>query len=221
MSYQVRVWDLPTRVFHWMLVAAVLALVITGEIGGGAMPWHFRAGYLVLSLLLFRLVWGFVGGRWSRFASFVHGPATLLAYLRGQGRPEHSVGHNPLGAGSVMALLGLLLLQVISGTFSDDEIAAAGPMTKYVAGKTVSLLTQYHSEVGKTILIVLVLLHVGAIVFYRVKKNENLVRPMLLGDKELDYPAESARDDARTRLTALVVFGMCAALVAIGVNWPG
>ncbi len=221
MAHKVRVWDLPTRIFHWALVLCIVGLVLTAEIGGNAMPWHFRLGYTVLSLLLFRLVWGFVGGRWSRFASFVHGPSTVLAYIQGRGRPEHGVGHNPLGAGSVLALLTLLLLQVASGTFSDDEIAFAGPMTKFVSNATVSLLTTYHKEIGKSILIVLVLLHVGAIVFYRVKKHENLVPPMLHGDKELEHPAEPSRDDARSRLVATVVFAACAALVAWGVQLAG
>src|SRR4051812_31198764 len=95
----VRVWDLPTRVFHWALAVCVVALVATAYIGGNAMAWHLRLGYAVLSLLLFRLVWGLVGGRWSRFGSFIYAPGTVLRYLRGQGQPEHSVGHTPLGAG--------------------------------------------------------------------------------------------------------------------------
>ena len=124
MSTTVRVWDLPTRIFHWALVASVIDLVITAKLGGDAMAWHFRCGYAVLTLLLFRMVWGLVGGHWSRFRSFLYSPATVLRYLRGQGAPEHSVGHNPLGSGSVFALLGFLLLQVASGLFSDDEIAS-------------------------------------------------------------------------------------------------
>lgn len=221
MVHTVRVWDLPTRVFHWALVLSVVALVVTGEVGGDAMVWHFRVGYTVLALLLFRLVWGFVGGHWSRFSSFVHAPATVLAYLQGRGRPEHSVGHNPLGAGSVLALLGLLLLQVLSGSFSDDEIAAVGPMARFVSNDTVSLLTQYHSKVGKAILIVLVLLHIGAIVFYKLKKRENLVPPMLHGDKVLAHPAQPSRDDARARARALVIFLLCAVAVAALVRWLG
>src|ERR1035437_10986618 len=122
MTHRIRGWDLPPRLFHWALVLCFAASIVTGTIGGSAMAWHFRSGCLVLSLLLFRLVWGFIGGRWSRFASFVHRPATVLAYIRGQGLPDHSVGHNPLGAGSVLALLSFLLLQVASGSFSDDEI---------------------------------------------------------------------------------------------------
>jgi cytochrome b len=95
MSASVRVWDLPTRLFHWLLVASVLALVTTAQIGGAAMAWHFRFGYTVLSLLMFRIVWGLVGGRWSRFKAFLYSPATVLRYIKGQSEPEHSIGHNP------------------------------------------------------------------------------------------------------------------------------
>ena len=221
MSHKVKVWDLPTRVFHWVLALAVVTLVVTGQVGGNAMVWHFRLGYLVATLLLFRLVWGFVGGHWSRFASFVHGPATVLAYLKGQSRPEHEVGHNPLGAGSVLALLGFLLLQVGTGLFSDDEIAASGPLAKFVSSEVVSRLSFYHSEVGKTILIVLVLLHISAIVFYKLKKKQNLVPPMLHGHKELNHAATPARDDAASRLLAAAVWGVFAALVAWGISAVG
>ena len=221
MTHKIRVWDLPTRIFHWALVLCIVGLVSTGQIGGDLMPWHFRLGYSVLSLLLFRIVWGFIGGRWSRFAAFVHRPATVLAYLRGRGQAEHSVGHNPLGAGSVLAMLLFLLAQVGSGLFSDDEIAASGPLAKLVSNASVGLATNYHAHIGKIVLIVLVLLHVGAIVFYRVKKQQNLVPAMLHGDKELEQPMESARDDLAARALALLVFALCAAAVAWGVQWAG
>ena len=212
--HKVRVWDLPTRIFHWVLACAVVGLLVTGNIGGEIMVWHFRLGYTVLSLLLFRIVWGLVGGRWSRFAAFVYAPATVWRYLRGQGLPAHSVGHNPLGAGSVFALLGFLLAQVGSGLMSDDEIAAAGPLTKFVSNDTVSQATWYHAEVGKTVLIVLVLLHVAAIVFYAWRKKQNLLSPMLLGDKLLATPQPASRDDAVTRCVAALVFALCAGAVA-------
>ncbi len=221
MTHKIRVWDLPTRIFHWALVLCIVGLVSTGQIGGDLMPWHFRLGYSVLSLLLFRIVWGFIGGRWSRFAAFVHRPAMVLAYLRGRGQAEHSVGHNPLGAGSVLAMLLFLLAQVGSGLFSDDEIAASGPLAKLVSNASVGLATNYHAHIGKIVLIVLVLLHVGAIVFYRVKKQQNLVPAMLHGDKELEQPMESARDDLAARALALLVFALCAAAVAWGVQWAG
>ena len=214
MATTVRVWDLPTRVFHWALLACVIGLLATASIGGAAMTWHFRCGYAVLSLLLFRLVWGVVGGHWSRFSSFLYSPATVLRYLRGQREAAHSIGHNPLGAGSVFALLGFLLLQVASGLFSDDEIATAGPLTKFASEATVHVATFYHTEVGKLILLGLVTLHIGAIAFHQIKKNENLVGPMIHGDKALEVHATPSRDDARSRLLALAILVSCAALVA-------
>jgi len=215
MTYRVRVWDLPTRIFHWTLMVCVIASVVTGQIGGAAMDWHFRLGYVVLTLLLFRLGWGLVGGHWSRFSSFLYAPSTLLRYLRGQGGPELSTGHNPLGAGSVFALLFFLLAQVATGLISDDEIATSGPLTSLVPGAWVSQATWYHHSVGKLVLIVLVALHVAAILFYLWRKRVNLVRPMLLGDKETEQLLPSSRDDARARLLAAVLLAICASLVGL------
>lgn len=215
MTHQVRVWDLPTRVFHWTLAVCVISLVVTGQIGGSAMDWHFRFGYAVLTLLLFRLAWGLVGGHWSRFSSFLYAPSTVLRYLRGQGGPELSTGHNPLGAGSVFALLFFLLVQVATGLISDDEIAASGPLTSLVPSTWVSQATWYHHSVGKLVLIVLVTLHVAAILFYLLRKRQNLIRPMLLGDKEVEQALPSSRDDVRTRLLAIVLLAVCAGLVSL------
>jgi cytochrome b len=211
--HTVRVWDLPTRLFHWSLTLCVIGLVVSANVGGNWMNWHLRLGYAVLTLLLFRLVWGMVGGHWSRFASFIYAPGTVLAYLRGQGRPEHNVGHNPLGAFSVFALLAILLAQVGSGLFSDDEIAFTGPLVALVSGDTVSLATNYHKNVGKFIVIALVVLHLLAIAFYKLVKKQDLVRPMVVGDKALPAPVRAARDTAGSRLLALVILLLCAAAV--------
>lgn len=212
-----RVWDLPTRVFHWSLLVCVVGLVITVNVGGNWMVWHFRLGYAVLTLLLFRIVWGVVGGRWSRFTSFIYAPSTIIAYIQGRGKPEQSVGHNPLGAGSVFALLGFLLFQVFTGLFSDDEISNQGPLNKFVSGARASLATWYHKEVGSKILIALVVLHVAAIVYYAYKKKENLLGPMVRGDKLLPaavaHIAPPSRDDAASRSVACVVLAVCAAAV--------
>lgn len=210
---KVRVWDLPTRVFHWSLVLGIVGLAISGTIGGNAMLWHFRFGYAVLTLLLFRIVWGLVGGRWSRFGAFIYAPQTIIDYLKGRGKPEHSVGHNPPGAGSVFAMLAALLAQVGSGLFSDDDIAFAGPLTRFVSNATVSLATNYHKNIGKWIILALVLLHIAVIVFYLSRKH-NLVNAMLHGDKNLVVPVPSSRDDAFSRTGAVVTLGICAALVA-------
>ena len=208
---KVRVWDLPTRLFHWALAAGVIGLAISGTLGGNAMVWHFRMAYAVLALLLFRLVWGLVGGRWSRFGAFVYAPQSIINYLKGKGKPEHSVGHSPIGAGSVFAMLGFLVLQVGSGLLSDDEIAFAGPLSRFVSNATVSLATGYHSNIGKWVLLGLVVLHIAAILFYLWRKH-NLVGAMLHGDKELVLPAPASRDDTLSRAAALMVFMLCAAV---------
>lgn len=210
---KVRVWDLPTRIFHWALVIGVMGLSISGTVGGNAMVWHFRFGYAVLTLLLFRIIWGLVGGRWSRFGAFVYAPKSVIQYLRGRGKPEHSVGHNPIGAGSVFAMLAILLAQVGTGLLSDDEIAFSGPLTRFVSNATVSLATNYHKNIGKWLLLALVLLHIAAIFFYLWRKHK-LVHAMLHGDKELVVAVPGSRDDAVSRAGAVVVLAACAAFVA-------
>jgi cytochrome b len=212
----IRVWDLPTRLFHWLLALAVIGLVVTANVGGNWMSWHLRLGYAVLTLLLFRLVWGFVGGHWSRFGSFLYAPTSVVAYLRGKARPEHRVGHTPLGALSVFALLLILLAQVTTGLMSDDEIASFGPLVRFVSGDTVALATSYHKNVGKFFVIGLVALHVAAIVFYKWVKKDNLVRPMVLGDKKMaaDLKVPQARDSLASRALALMVLAVCGGAVA-------
>ena len=213
MSYRVRVWDLPTRLFHWLLVICVVALVVTGQVGGAATEWHARLGYTVLALLLFRLVWGFIGGFWSRFRSFLYAPGHLLAYLGGRAHPDHLVGHNPLGAGSVFAMLLVLLAQAGTGLFADDDAGFTGPLNRFVSTARGLALTSYHRNVGQWLVIALVVLHIGAIVFYARRKRQALVRPMITGDKVLAHAAPSARDDFGSRTVAVAVALACAGLV--------
>lgn len=216
----IRVWDLPTRIFHALLIACVAGLVITGELAGEAMQWHFLFGYAVLTLVLFRLVWGLVGGHWSRFVHFVPSPSQLRAYvkaLRSHDAPP-SVGHNPLGALSVIAMLSILLIQVFSGFISDDEIAATGPWTSLVPNDWIELATQYHAEVGKTILIILVILHVASILYYKRFKGEDLVTPMIYGDKQAAPSTPASRDTFTSRIFALGVLLGCAYVVFRLVN---
>lgn len=213
MQHTIRIWDLPTRVFHWTLAAAFLALVASAKLGGAALVWHERLGYLMLALLAFRLAWGLVGGHWSRFASFVHSPARLLRYVRGRGQ-EHvdDVGHSPLGALSVFALLAALALQVASGLASDDEISFTGPLARFLPGEWVARATWYHADVGQYLLLALVGLHLLAIAFYVLVRRRRILQPMLSGDKQLSQPVPASRDDARTRMLALVLAALAALL---------
>jgi cytochrome b len=207
----VRVWDLPTRAFHWVLALTLVASVVSAKIGGNAMPWHFRFGYVVLALIAFRVLWGLVGGRWSRFASFIYAPGTVLRYLRGQSRADehHDVGHNPLGSFSVFALLGFLALQVATGLVADDEIANVGPLNRFVSSSVASQATHWHKDYGQWILLALVALHIAAILYYLLGKKSNLVRPMIVGDKALPAGTPAAVDNGATRLLALVLAALC------------
>jgi cytochrome b len=207
---RVRIWDLPTRLFHWALVACVTGLAISGLIGGSALSWHFRFGYGVIALLAFRIIWGLVGGRWSRFGAFVYAPESIVNYIKGKGKPEHDVGHSPLGALSVFALLLFLAAQVGTGLMSDDEVANSGPLTHLVSNATVQLATFYHAEVGKWVLLALVALHIGAIIFYQ-RRHYKLVDAMVHGDKTLALAVPASRDDGLTRAAALLIFALCGA----------
>ncbi len=214
MANRIRVWDLPTRLFHWSLAACIVGLVITGYIGGSAMNWHARIGYAVLTLLLFRLVWGVVGGRWSRFSSFLYAPGSVVNYLRGRAHPDHLIGHNPLGAGSVFAMLAALLAQVATGLVGDDEISFTGPLNRFVQSSKGLAATWYHKRVGQWIVVGLVLLHIAAVLYYLIRRKDNLIRAMVGGDKTLERKAPESRDTAGTRLLALAVLVGCGAAVA-------
>ncbi len=209
-AHRIRVWDLPTRVFHWTLAALVVGSFATVKIGGNLMVWHERLGYAALALVLFRVVWGFVGGRYARFASFVRGPGRVLGHLRGAVPP--SPGHNPLGALSVLGLLAVVGFQATSGLFTNDDIAFEGPLARHVSGATSSLLTTLHRYNEKVIL-ALVALHVAAILYYRFAKRKDLVRPMLDGDARFESPFPASRDDAALRARAVAVAAACAAAV--------
>jgi cytochrome b len=213
----VRVWDLPTRAFHWVLALTIVGSVVSAKIGGGAMVWHFRFGHVVLALLAFRLVWGLIGGRWSRFASFIYAPGTVLRYLRGQSRADehHEVGHSPLGSLSVFALLGFLAFQVATGLVADDEIANVGPLNRFVSGSLAGQATHWHKDYGQWILLTLVALHLLAVLYYVLVRKKSLVRPMIDGDKSLPAHVPSATDNLATRLLALGVALLCAA----GAGW--
>lgn len=176
---KVQVWDLPTRLFHWVLVGLVVTSVVTGNLG--PMHLHQTAGMAILALILFRLIWGFVGGTHARFADFVKGPKAAFDYLKGR---SYYIGHNPLGGLMVLALLALLPLQAGLGLFGNDDISYDAPLSKFISKSASDAATGWHALSFKLIL-VLVVLHVGAALFYLIAKKDNLIRPMITGWKAL------------------------------------
>jgi cytochrome b len=212
----VRVWDLPTRVFHWLLAATVIGSVITAKIGDNALVWHMRLGLLALALLAFRVVWGFVGGHWSRFAAFIYPPSSVAAYVRGDSGPggRFDVGHSPLGALSVFALLLLLIVQVATGLVADDEVATIGPLNRFVETALALKATGWHKAVGQYLIITLIVLHIAVVLFYLFKKQRNLIAPMWHGDKHLPPGTPASADGVPQRVLAAVLIAL-----ALSISW--
>jgi cytochrome b len=205
---KIRIWDLPLRLFHWLLVVAVIGSFVSVKLGGNAMIWHGRFGYIVLSLIFFRLIWGFVGTHHALFAQFIKSPKAIFAYLK---NPTETPGHSPLGAISVIVLLGLFLSQALAGLFASDDIAFDGPLVKYVASTWVELLTSFH-RLNEWVLMALVGVHVGAILYYKYAKKINLISAMITGDKDWGDTAPLVQDDSKVRLKAMALL-MAIALI--------
>lgn len=178
-----RLWDLPTRLFHWLLVSLVLAAWLTARYG--AMAWHMRCGAMLLSLAAFRLAWGVFGSTTARFASFVRGPRALAAYLRAlwRGAPPHVAGHNPAGGLMVLALLALLCAQVATGLAANDDLHANGPLALVIGKIWSDRMTRLHSLIFD-LLAACAWAHVVAIGYYGLVLRDNLVRPMLTGRRD-------------------------------------
>lgn len=211
---RIRVWDLPTRVFHWAIVVCLVGSIATIKLSGDWMPWHFRFGYAALALILFRIVWGVVGPHYARFASFPPNVGAAFAYLRGGARK--SLGHNPLGAFSVYALLLVVAVQAVGGLFANDAILWDGPWRKFVSGDTSDAITRLH-KANEWVIYALVALHVLAVAWYALVRRETIVRPMFTGDREAEAGDEAVSDDgARVRMRGLLVFA-----AACGAVWAG
>ena len=184
---KILIWDFPVRLFHWSLVLMFCISWITAEIGGNAMQYHMWSGYVVVGLVLFRILWGIAGSESARFSHFIHGPASVLSYTRSLFKPGYKTetGHTPLGGWSVISLLLVLATQAISGLFSNDDIANEGPLYHLVRKATSNFLSVVH-QYFFNVLLGLVVLHLAAIVFYRMKHRDNLVKPMITGYKVVD-----------------------------------
>ena len=210
---RIRLWDLPTRLFHWLLALCVAAALISGQVAGNLIEWHGKIGLFIIGLIVFRLAWGVFGSTYARFAQFFPTPAKVKAYLRGEWR---GVGHNPLGAFSVFGLLGLLALQSASGLFGNDDITFYGPLFDLVSKDLSNKLTSLH-HLASNLIYLLIALHLAAIAFYGHVKKEKLIKPMISGWKETEH-GESAKGGGLVAfILALVIAG--AAVYAASGAW--
>jgi cytochrome b len=182
----VRLWDLPVRLFHWVLVALIALSWWSGEEGGNAMEWHFYSGYTILTLVLFRILWGIAGSETARFASFLSGWQAAHAYLAELFGPKAkpSFGHNAVGGWMVMLMVLATLIQAVSGLFIANDEGAEGPLNHFISGAAGDILMEVH-ETTFDVLLALVAIHVTAVFFYRFVKKDDLVRPMLTGYKKV------------------------------------
>ncbi len=183
-----RIWDLPVRLFHWVLVTLLVLMWITAE--RGALDWHMRIGQTILVLVVWRIVWGFVGSETARFGNFIKGPGTVLRYLRGRG-PAHA-GHNPAGALMIVALLVAVLAQATGGLFATDDIVVEGPFNHLISSSLAGDISSLHRQ-GIWLIGGLAAVHVAANLFYTFVVKDNLIHPMVTGNKDLPVSVPAPR----------------------------
>jgi cytochrome b len=208
------VWDLPLRLFHWSLVLCMVASWITAELGFDYIQIHMYLGYTTLSLILFRIIWGFIGPRHARFTSFLTGPTGVWRYARGlaAGTMIQTVGHNPLGGLMVIVMLVLVAFQGATGLFASDDIVWTGPYNGAVSEATADKLTSLH-HLNFNIILAAVALHLMAIAFYFLVKKQNLVGAMVHGQKSADFVPATEAITTSELVKAAIVIVISAALV--------
>jgi cytochrome b len=207
------VWELPIRLFHWAMVLLMILLYLSIEVMDNV-DRHAQLGYAMLALVLFRIVWGFVGGTYARFKDFLHSPVNVIQYAKTllDSRPDPIPGHNPLGGWMVLVLILGFLAQAVMGLFSNDDILFDGPLRDLVSKEVSDTLTGLHEQLFN-VLLLLVALHIAAVIYHKVRKGENLVPAMFTGYKEL--PAESSAEPSRGGKSWLagVILAICGGLV--------
>lgn len=220
-EHVVPVWDIGVRFFHWALVLLVVGSVVTIKMG--KMDLHIWCGYGVLTLLVFRIFWGFIGGTHARFATFIAGPGKVLAYMKGmfsRDGHESGLGHNPVGALSVLAMLLALLFQAVSGLFTNvEDFAFEAPLYKWVGNALSNTITSLHKK-NEIVIYVLVGLHVLAILFYAVFHRDNLVGPMVTGVRRIKGRLSDAAAFSRhgSAVVAVIALAVAAGVVYVVVN---
>ncbi len=208
---RVRVWDLPTRLFHWLVVLLLLAAYVTWRLNW--MDWHVWIGEAVLTVVLFRILWGCFGSDTARFARFLAGPGAAVRHLAHSLRrePDRQVGHNAAGGWMVLLLLSLLLVEPLTGLFVNNEVANEGPLGELVPASVDNAVTALHAYLWDALLAAAAL-HILAIAVYAFAKGHNLIAPMLSGDKSL--PVDVAAPRMARAARAVLLLGCSALAVA-------
>ena len=212
---KIKVWDIYIRTFHWLLLICILVSFISFRLD--EMDIHFISGHCVLALLIFRVIWGVIGSRTALFHTFIKGPGAVLSYVKNPSSEKFKgmIGHSPIAALSVIAMLGIISLQVATGLISDDEILLQGPLAKYVSGEMSYQATTYHG-INAKLIVGLIVLHLAAIAFYRFIKKDDIVKPMVTGQKEVaeDYAEKApSLDEKKPILAAMAI------LVAVAIAY--
>lgn len=215
---RVRVWDVPTRVVHWLIAVLIPFSWWTAE--NGNLEWHRYSGYLLLALLIFRIYWGFAGSSTSRFTQFLKGPSAISSYLRTG--TTATLGHNPLGALSVVALLLLLLIQIALGLFAVDvDGLESGPLSHLVSFEAGRACANWHETVFN-LLVIAIVIHIAAVLFYVLFKKQNLIGAMVHGHRRVAQPPVSP---IRFASAVRVILGLILAatatwIIAAGLELP-
>jgi cytochrome b len=222
-SGELRVWDWPVRLFHWLLVLAFIGSYVTHLLGVSYFQYHVWCGYTVLVLVVFRIVWGFFGIHYALFINFVRGPRAILQYARflmHRDGDSATPGHNPLGAIMVILLLLVLLVQAVTGLFANDEIFNTGPLYGYLSNDLSLWLTGVHQQLFYWIAAA-VAVHVLAVLFHLLWHKENLSGAMLTGTKiRRNFPSAMSIVSSRWPLALLLVLLIAGALVAVIITAP-
>jgi len=211
-----KIWDLPVRIFHWSLVILFIAAYITNVLGTNYFKYHLWCGYAIIVLVSFRIVWGIVGTYHARFTTFVRNPVATAKYAINvfKRNDKHYVGHNPLGALMVIALLLTIFIQAVTGLFTNDEIFNTGPLYGYISNELSLKLTSLHRQLFYWILGAVVL-HIAAVIIHVFFKRDNIVKAMFTGKKSAQN-AESAKSIKSSRL---ILAGIILVILTVALIW--
>jgi cytochrome b len=215
----IRVWDIPIRLFHWVLVALVTCQFLIAWVFTEQIELHVILGYLTLALIVFRIFWGFIGTTYAQFKNFLVSPTSLVAYTKGlfnQTSQSKSAGHNPIGGYSTIAIIVCILVQAFSGLFCDDNVFTAGPLRRLVSDNVTSIFNQLHALNAK-ILVGLLCTHVLAIFWYLLVKRENLIKPMITG-KKIGIKYDRYMNWTEKPLAALLTLALASIAVWVVIN---